>query len=155
MCGDENAANIIRGAVNIKIKKWWERGIEQSRKMIISYDNLITRLWLSGAIMPYERGGYAAGAAGGGDFGGPEDCGDYDDRAAGATDTMIDERGLPPVPHQYWVDRLGFQQEDPVTDFRSGGVSSGGSARGRPVDVRFVALSWARIRVAVRAEKYS
>ena len=28
--------------------------------MIISYDNLITRLWLSGAIMPFEKGGYAA-----------------------------------------------------------------------------------------------
>jgi hypothetical protein len=29
-----------------------------------------------------------------------------------------------PVPHAHWVDRLGFQQADPVTDFRSGGVLS-------------------------------
>ena len=109
--------------------------------MIISYDNLITRLWLSGAIMPYERGGYAAEAVGD-DFGGSGDGGE--DRA-GAIDTMIDERGLPPVPHQYWVDRLGFQQDDPVTDFRSGGVSS--SARRCRVDVRFLTLSWARTRM--------
>lgn len=39
-------------------------------------------------------------------------------------DTLIDAKGLPPVPHPYWVDRLGFQQTDPVTDFRSGGVLS-------------------------------
>lgn len=39
-------------------------------------------------------------------------------------DTMVDEKGLPPVPHDYWVNRLGFQQPDPVTDFRSGGVLS-------------------------------
>src|SRR5210317_2106250 len=33
---------------------WWERGIERSGKMIISYDNLITRLWISGAIEPFD-----------------------------------------------------------------------------------------------------
>ncbi|KAL7538373.1 hypothetical protein ACHAXR_008509, partial [Thalassiosira sp. AJA248-18] len=88
---------------------WWERGIEQSKKMIISYDNLITRLWLSGAIMPFEKGGYAAMDG---------------DGKSGTIDTLINERGLPPVPHSYWVDRLGFQQDDPVTDFRSGGVLS-------------------------------
>lgn len=93
---------------------WWERGIEQSKKMIISYDNLITRLWLSGAIMPFERGGYAS------------INGMYEDGETknGTIDTLINERGLPPVPHSYWVDRLGFQQDDPVTDFRSGGVLS-------------------------------
>ncbi|KAL9185667.1 hypothetical protein ACHAXT_003444 [Thalassiosira profunda] len=89
---------------------WWERGIEQSKKMIISYDNLITRLWLSGAIMPFEKGGYAAAD------------GNYERQ--GSIDTLINEKGLPPVPHSYWVDRLGFQQDDPVTDFRSGGVLS-------------------------------
>jgi hypothetical protein len=83
--------------------------------MIISYDNLITRLWLSGAILPYERGGYASALPASIDGG---------DDLPGRIDTMIDEKGLPPVPHQYWVDRLGFQQDDPVTDFRSGGVSS-------------------------------
>ncbi|KAL7516734.1 hypothetical protein ACHAWX_001719 [Stephanocyclus meneghinianus] len=94
---------------------WWERGIEQSKKMIISYDNLITRLWLSGAIMPYEKGGYAASSY-------PTDPPLRND--SGAVNTLINDRGLPPIPHQYWVDRLGFQQDDPVTDFRSGGVLS-------------------------------
>ena len=86
--------------------------------MIISYDNLITRLWLSGAIMPFESGGYATLSeesevvAEGGDA-----------KRKGPIDTLINEKGLPPVPHPHWVERLGFQQEDPVTDFRSGGVS--------------------------------
>jgi hypothetical protein len=34
---------------------WWEEGIETSKKMVISYDNLITRLWLNGAIDPFNR----------------------------------------------------------------------------------------------------
>lgn len=80
---------------------WWEEGIEQTEKMTISYDNLITRLWLNGAIIPFQ------------DHSGTE-----------TVDTLLDEDGLPPIPHQYWVDRLGFQQPDPVTDFRSGGVLS-------------------------------
>lgn len=80
---------------------WWEEGIEQTEKMTISYDNLVTRLWLNGAIIPFQG----------------QDGGDN-------VDTMLDEEGLPPIPHQYWVDRLGFQQPDPVTDFRSGGVLS-------------------------------
>ena len=79
--------------------------------MIISYDNLITRLWLSGAIMPFEKGGYASLT--------PTGSG----KRTGSIDTLINERGLPPVPHIFWIDRLGFQQDDPVTDFRSGGVS--------------------------------
>lgn len=36
--------------------KWWEQGVEQSKKMVISYSNLIVRLWLNGAIMPYVEG---------------------------------------------------------------------------------------------------
>ena len=91
---------------------WWERGIETTKKMVISYDNLVTRLWLSGAIMPFEKGGYAAAVDA------DREGGDH-----GRIDTLINEKGLPPVPHSYWVDRLGFQQDDPVTDFRSGGVS--------------------------------
>ena len=100
---------------------WWERGIEVSKKMIISYDNLITRLWLSGAIMPFEKGGYASVEA----LMNPDADGDGKPiiGAEGSIDTLINERGLPPVPHEYWVGRLGFQQDDPVTDFRSGGVS--------------------------------
>ena len=70
--------------------------------MVISYDNLTVRLWMNGAIMPFAG----------------------DDLLSGAMDTMIDDKGLPPVPHPFWVDRLGFQQPDPVTDFRSGGVLS-------------------------------
>lgn len=80
---------------------WWEEGIEKSNKMTISYDNLITRLWVNGAIIPFNK-----------------------EQGTGNTNTLIDEDGLPPIPHKYWVDRLGFQQPDPVTDFRSGGVLS-------------------------------
>ncbi|CAB9508473.1 expressed unknown protein [Seminavis robusta] len=83
---------------------WWEEGIEQTGKMIISYDNLIVRLWLNGAIMPYVQILEAVDKA--------------------SIETLVDEKGLPPIPHDYWVDRLGFQQPDPVTDFRSGGVLS-------------------------------
>lgn len=71
--------------------------------MIISYDNLITRLWLNGAIMPH--------------------C-DATTTDKASIDTLVDDKGLPPIPHDFWVDRLGFQQPDPVTDFRSGGVLS-------------------------------
>mmetsp|Transcript_14866 Transcript_14866/g.21955 ORF Transcript_14866/g.21955 Transcript_14866/m.21955 type:complete len:326 (+) Transcript_14866:1-978(+) len=37
---------------------------------------------------------------------------------------MVTSKGLPPIPHPFWVSRAGFQQNDPVTDFRSGGVLS-------------------------------
>jgi len=207
---------------------WWEGGVVTSKKMVISYDNLIVRVWLGGAIMPYVDGGYAeehklntvpkddchmnnsinniknkeddigegevasAGAGAGAGAGeaasetssvsgdgvivanvevedkindseseikvttasGAEDETSKDSQDAGADaddngngnsnsnssgtqretgkdserpnhiDTLIDSRGLPPIPHAYWVDRLGFQQTDPVTDFRSGGVLS-------------------------------
>jgi hypothetical protein len=83
----------------VKHMPWWEAGCEESKRMVISYDNLIVRLWLNGAILPYTD-------------------------LLDSQETMIDEKGLPPVPHDYWVDRLGFQQPDPVTDFRSGGVLS-------------------------------
>lgn len=101
--------------------QWWEQGVEKTKRMVISYDNLIVRLWLSGAIMPYVDGGYAhdvtvATSA----SGSPADIPD----PSGHVDSLIDAKGLPPIPHQYWVDRLGFQQTDPVTDFRSGGVLS-------------------------------
>lgn len=111
---------------------WWERGIESTGRMVISYDNLITRLWISGAILPFEKGGYAELLEGGG---GMEEVVDFAMGAEGndanvktkeskPIDTLVNEKGLPPIPHQYWVDRLGFQQDDPVTDFRSGGVLS-------------------------------
>jgi hypothetical protein len=78
---------------------WWSEGIQETGKMVISYDNLLRRLWLHGAIFPFNI--------------------DKDG------DTLLDpESNMPPIPHPYWVDRLGFQQPDPVTDFRSGGVLS-------------------------------
>ena len=79
---------------------WWEQGILETNKMVISYDNLVVRLWMHGAIMPFA------------------------DLLGTPVETYINEDGLPPIPHEYWVERLGFQQPDPVTDFRSGGVLS-------------------------------
>jgi hypothetical protein len=68
---------------------WWSEGCEETRKMVISYDNLIQRLWIHGC--PNQN-------------------------------HPIDQE--PPIPHDDWVHVLGFQQTDPVTDFRSGGVLS-------------------------------
>ncbi len=118
----------------VKHMPWWEQGVETSKKMVISYDNLIVRLWLNGAIMPYTDGGYAEQHS---DVTVPkDDCQEDNGEGAGTSsasekvkkeghiDTLIDSKGLPPIPHAYWVDRLGFQQTDPKTDFRSGGVLS-------------------------------
>lgn len=117
----------------VKHMPWWESGVETSRKMVISYDNLIVRLWLGGAIMPYVDGGYAEAHA---NVSVPKDDIESTEAAKkeetkkdtegkeGHIDTLIDSKGLPPIPHAYWVDRLGFQQTDPQTDFRSGGVLS-------------------------------
>ena len=81
--------------VAVQDMPWWVPGMKETRKMIISYENLIQRLWLAGGIYAYHD-----------------------------TETYLDDDGKPPIPHEYWVKRLGFQQEDPVTDFRSGGVLS-------------------------------
>jgi len=115
----------------VKHMPWWEQGVETSKKMVISYDNLIVRLWLNGAIMPYTDGGYAEQHS---NCTVPKDEIEGNDnlnaaektavRKDGHMDTLIDAKGLPPIPHAYWVDRLGFQQTDPQTDFRSGGVLS-------------------------------
>eukprot|EP00538_Stauroneis_constricta_P000773 CAMPEP_0119549904 /NCGR_PEP_ID=MMETSP1352-20130426/3532_1 /TAXON_ID=265584 /ORGANISM="Stauroneis constricta, Strain CCMP1120" /LENGTH=523 /DNA_ID=CAMNT_0007595603 /DNA_START=1036 /DNA_END=2607 /DNA_ORIENTATION=+ len=90
---------------------WWERGIEESKKMVISYDNLISRLWLNGAILPFQPNA---------ESGSPSAAADDEKNM----ETFMGDDGLPPVPHEFWVERLGFQQTDPVTDFRSGGVLS-------------------------------
>lgn len=117
---------------------WWEHGVETTKRMVISYDNLITRLWLNGCIMPYVDGGYAEkhskAIAPKDDMSsfGSLDENDYNskhedidmDTDENHVDTLINSDGLPPIPHHHWVDRLGFQQTDPVTDFRSGGVLS-------------------------------
>lgn len=104
---------------------WWEEGIDDSKKMIISYDNLITRLWLNGAIEPYR---YQVEKNSDINTDDDEDPliiieTTKTDKDSEPLETFITD-GLPPVPHQFWVDRLGFQQTDPVTDFRSGGVLS-------------------------------
>lgn len=114
---------------------WWEHGVETTKRMVISYDNLITRLWLNGCIMPYVDGGYAeehsTAIAPKDDIAsfGSLDENNYNkykdkDKNEHHVDTLINSDGLPPIPHPHWVDRLGFQQTDPVTDFRSGGVLS-------------------------------
>jgi len=92
---------------------WWEQNIEETGRMVISYDNLIVRLWMNGSILPYNVPSL-------------NDDNDFvdDDFGTKKMVTLIDDQGLPPVPHINWVERLGFQQEDPVTDFRSGGVLS-------------------------------
>ena len=90
---------------------WWEKGIEETQRMVISYENLITRLWLNGAIEPYRDTNRTPDLL-------------NDGQQEKAVETFLNDEGLPPIPHTYWVERLGFQQPDPVTDFRSGGVLS-------------------------------
>ena len=102
---------------------WWEEGIADTKKMIISYNNLVTRLWLNGAIEPYS----GVGASGDADllsFDAPPPPATTTTTTTTPLETHVGDDGLPPVPHEFWVDRLGFQQKDPVTDFRSGGVLS-------------------------------
>jgi ELMO/CED-12 family len=101
---------------------WWEKGIQESQKMVISYDNLISRLWLNGAIEPFQYQGTITGDS----VGEMNLLGDTEASASEkpVLETFMTDEGLPPIPHEYWVDRLGFQQPDPVTDFRSGGVLS-------------------------------
>ncbi|EEC43708.1 predicted protein [Phaeodactylum tricornutum CCAP 1055/1] len=90
--------------VAVKDMPWWNPGMLESLQMIISYDNLVQRLWLGGAIEPFAvRDGRGI---------------DSD------VETYLDEAGMPPIPHDFWVHRVGFQQPDPVTDFRSGGILS-------------------------------
>lgn len=120
------------------------QGIEETKKMVISYDNLITRLWLCGAIEPFRYHPSAKTAHSSKRdetpvtpvtveplidlLSGTDDTGtktaDSSTTPNVELETFINEDGLPPVPHEYWVERLGFQQPDPVTDFRSGGVLS-------------------------------
>ena len=79
----------------VKDMPWWCLGVEDTRKMVISYDDLLKRLWIGGACKPFMEANL---------------------------NLTVDDKA--PVPHDHWVDRLGFQQTDPVTDFRSGGVLS-------------------------------
>ena len=43
---------------------------------------------------------------------------DYPDKVK----SLLNNKGLPPVHHPYWVKHIGFQQEDPVTNFFLGSV---------------------------------
>ena len=86
---------------------WWEHGILENKRMVISYSNLINRLWYHAAILPYiDSYSY-------------QNTSFDKDKTTDNLDSIQAE-----VPHHYWVDRIGFQQDDPVTDFRSGGVLS-------------------------------
>jgi hypothetical protein len=122
----------------------WEKNVAQTKRMVISYDNLTSRLWIYGAILPFvvDENESASSTASSSD----ESTTNSQRQAAVAAaeegsaqnDTSVDEAcekrgidcminkdtGLPPIPHAYWVSRAGFQQDDPLTDFRSGGVLS-------------------------------
>jgi ELMO/CED-12 family len=86
--------------VAVRHQPWWSSSVEnglvltmvETGKMVISYDNLITRLWNTG-VLRFEP-------------------------------SSVDTTELPPIPDDRWIYTLGFQQADPVTDFRSGGVLS-------------------------------
>jgi len=82
---------------------WWEQSVdERSNQRTLSYNDLIVRLWKHGCIRPFSSDGDAEA------FEIDNEC---------TTVASV-------VPHEYWVDRLGFQQSDPLFDFRSGGVLS-------------------------------
>ena len=91
---------------SVRHMPWWETtvgadgkviGMEQTGQMCLSYDNLIQRLWYKGALQLYT---------------------------VTAQQQQQPNDATAPIPHEYWVSRLGFQQPDPVTDFRSGGILS-------------------------------
>lgn len=126
---------------------WWSHGILETRKMVISYQNLVARLWVSGACVPYGESWqeyyetHPATSATASDLLGNNDGthkeSTNDSAADIATSPSVTKeekkeaegsaekaKFRAPVPHKHWVDRLGFQQDDPVTDFRSGGVLS-------------------------------
>ena len=136
---------------------WWEKNVELTKRMVISYDNLITRVWIYGSILPYvntdEDNTYMAITTDDTTTS-KSSTNNSNSRSSTTTahvieeakkeassqhnttnvnqacisrgiDTMMNtDTGLPPIPHEYWVTRAGFQQDDPVTDFRSGGVLS-------------------------------
>lgn len=115
---------------------WWCAGILETKKMIISYDNLISRLWIQGVMNHSVTSSTLSNAAPPGarrstasieDSIFPGDVNNTTNSISNDHNTdglMLNEEGMPPTPHEYWVSRLGFQQPDPVTDFRSGGVLS-------------------------------
>lgn len=73
----------------VKDMPWWSEEDMKGNKMVVSYGDLMKRLWIGG-------GGYSG-------YGG-------------------DDPVIPNAP--FWVDRMGFQLPDPLTDFRGGGVLS-------------------------------
>ena len=94
----------------VKHMPWWAKGIDETQKMEIAYDNLIQRLWLHGALLSTTTTTPTSTTT--------------TTQPASPQDLLDADKHMPPIPHDYWVDRLGFQQTDPVTDFRSGGVLS-------------------------------
>ena len=92
-------------------------------KMVISYDNLLARLWTAGACRPWgEEHEDLLSAAG--SFANSETSPAASAQSSSSSSQQDAAAAAAPVPHTYWVDRLGFQQADPVTDFRSGGILS-------------------------------
>mmetsp|Transcript_2054 Transcript_2054/g.3542 ORF Transcript_2054/g.3542 Transcript_2054/m.3542 type:complete len:334 (-) Transcript_2054:90-1091(-) len=84
-----------RASVDDVAKLPWWHGTGVNGGPVLSYDALLLRLWKSGIVHPYQQQG-----------GDDDGCN---------SDSMV-------VPHEHWVSRLGFQEEDPSTDFRSGGL---------------------------------
>jgi hypothetical protein len=114
---------------SVMFMPWWEKNVEQTKRMVISYDNLITRVWVYGAILPFledtmESHSVVEEAKEEGSC--PSHTNNVNQACInrGIDTQMNPETGLPPIPHEFWVTRAGFQQEDPITDFRSGGVLS-------------------------------
>lgn len=104
-------------------------------KMVISYDNLITRLWntalerhgmVQEMIDTDSTPGDATSASSMPevDLLDPQSEQSLSSPPSSSVTLSKDRTKLPPIPHEYWVSRLGFQQTDPVTDFRSGGILS-------------------------------
>ena len=99
--------------------------------MEIAYDNLIRRLWYHGAVVPYESSSSSSCSSSSSSLLATTtldaNANTTNSRSGGSSSSSSTSTSLqdpPPIPHEYWVSRLGFQQTDPVTDFRSGGVLS-------------------------------
>lgn len=131
---------------------WWSKDIDPNNPgkflsmadtgiMLLSYDNLISRLWYA-MIRPtatmkdddddallIDTATTAAGAAKEEETvttldDDNEKKTDLSETTATKSKQQHQQKPSPPVPHSDWVDTIGFQQPDPVTDFRSGGMLS-------------------------------
>lgn len=134
-------------------------GMQETGKMVISYDNLIARLWNHGTRTTQATNNSSSGSSTSppptetalanepnvstnnndknmvfGDSTIQTTTTDNNNHTETATDphtphgtdsvSSSSASPPPPIPHEFWVSQLGFQQPDPVTDFRSGGILS-------------------------------